>query len=269
MKRIAIHSVPRSGSTWLGEIFNSHPSVNYNYQPLFSYAFKGYLTPHSELNDIVSFYEKIAQSDDEFINQSEARNGNKLPIFKKEHKYNTVVYKEVRYHNIIRNLLLKDEQIIIIGLIRNPIATIHSWLKAPREFRKDLGWDENLEWRFAPKKNMNKPEEYNGFEKWKETTFLFEKLQTEFPERFKIIVYNNLLKNTISEVKEMFNFCGLPMHKNTLQFLESSMSHNNINSYSVFKVKKDDKKWVDNLSPDIIESITKELKGSSLEKYLT
>lgn len=40
MHKIAIHSVPRSGSTWLGEILNSSANVKYCFQPLFSYKFK-------------------------------------------------------------------------------------------------------------------------------------------------------------------------------------------------------------------------------------
>ena len=43
MKRIAIHSVPRSGSSWLGQILNSSLKVCFRFQPLFSYAFKDYL----------------------------------------------------------------------------------------------------------------------------------------------------------------------------------------------------------------------------------
>ena len=59
MQRIAIHSVPRSGSTWLGQIFNSSSLVIYKYQPLFSYAFKGRLSPQSTNNKIVQFFDEI------------------------------------------------------------------------------------------------------------------------------------------------------------------------------------------------------------------
>ena len=52
MKLIAIHSMPRSGSTWLGSIIDSHPHICYKHQPLFSYCLKGYL-------DETSDYEKI------------------------------------------------------------------------------------------------------------------------------------------------------------------------------------------------------------------
>ena len=45
--KVAIHGVPRSGTTWLGSIFDSSPNVIYRNQPLFSYAFKSYLSEHS------------------------------------------------------------------------------------------------------------------------------------------------------------------------------------------------------------------------------
>ena len=61
MKRIAIHSVPRSGSSWLGQILNSSPKVCFRFQPLFSYAFKDYLNEKSSQEDIMTFFEQIAK----------------------------------------------------------------------------------------------------------------------------------------------------------------------------------------------------------------
>ena len=74
MNKIAIHSVPRSGSTWLGSIFDSCPNVKYALQPLFSYAYKDYLSLNSTSEDIQSFFEELKVSDDDFINQIEAKN---------------------------------------------------------------------------------------------------------------------------------------------------------------------------------------------------
>ena len=50
MKRIGLHGVPRSGTSWLGNIFNSSPDLTYKHQPLYSYAFKNYL------NNIFIYY---------------------------------------------------------------------------------------------------------------------------------------------------------------------------------------------------------------------
>ena len=40
MRHLALFGCPRSGTSWLGQIFNSAPDVAYRYQPLFSYEFK-------------------------------------------------------------------------------------------------------------------------------------------------------------------------------------------------------------------------------------
>lgn len=153
--RIAIHSVPRSGSTWLGAIFDSHPNVKYAYQPLFSYAFKNYLNADATKQNILSFFQKLEESDDAFINQDETKKAGIVPEFNKM-AINAIAYKEVRYHHILENALRVDSELKVVGLIRNPMATIYSWYKAPKEFRPDLGWKLNDEWRFAPKKMMEK-----------------------------------------------------------------------------------------------------------------
>lgn len=268
MNKIAIHSVPRSGSTWLGEIFNSHPEVIYKYQPLFSYAFKDRLTPYSSIEDINLFFEEIAESDDDFLNQSEARENGKMPIFKKNSKKKYTIYKEVRYNHILENLLQKDKNIRIVGLIRNPMAVIYSWLNAPKEFRKELGWVESEEWRFANKKNLNKPEEYNGFEKWKEVANLFIRLEKTYPEQFKIISYSELLKDTLKVVSEAFSFCDIPLTDETMQFINKSKTTENIDPYSVYKTKEIDNSWQNGLDFKIASMINEDLKGTILEKYL-
>mgnify|MGYP006176305227 CR=1 FL=1 len=268
MKRIAIHSTPRSGSTWLGQIFNSNPKVKYAFQPLFSFELKGYLNENSSLETIQDFFLKLLHTKDDFINQTEGIKKGILPNFFKTNDVSHIVYKEVRYHYVIENLLLKDENIKIIGLVRNPLAVIASWLKAPREFRKDLGWLENEEWQYATLKNQNKIEEYNGFEKWKEVTNLFLKLEQEFPNQFLLVDYNDLLLDTKSCVKKMFAFCELEYTSETENFILQTKEINNEDAYSVFKTKKIDNDWENSLNLEIVEVIIKDLKNTPLEKFL-
>ena len=54
-KTIALFGVPRSGTSWLGQIFDSCPDVIYKYQPLFSYAFKNRLNMQSSFDEISNF----------------------------------------------------------------------------------------------------------------------------------------------------------------------------------------------------------------------
>lgn len=267
MQKIAIHSVPRSGSTWLGNIFNSHPNVSFKYQPLFSYAFKDYLSSESDLEKINRFFKEIMKSDDDFINQKEGVEKGIIPFFEKHERSTHACYKEVRYHHILENLLEKDKTIKIVLLVRNPLAVLYSWYKAPKEFRKEKGWMFDEEWLDAPKKNLNKPEEFNGYTKWKEATSLFLYLKTTYPNQVHVISYTNLINNTVNETEELFRFTNLEMSEQTLTFINSSTSKNHSDAYSVYKKKINDNNW-EALPSYIISYINNDLKNTDLEQFL-
>ncbi len=265
--KIAIHSVPRSGSTWLGSIFNSCPQVIYKYQPLFSYAMKGFLNQNSSAQDIHDFFQKLSTMEDDFMDQLADKEKGNVPNFEKNNA-DVVVYKEVRYHHILHNMLKNDSDVKVIGLVRNPMATISSWLNAPREFRADEGWKVDDEWRWAPKKNQNKIEEFNGFEKWKEVALLFEKLSKQYPQRFYLLNYDDLLNNTLQQVQSLFDFAGIVMTPQTEDFLKKSRSVSVNDAYGVYKKKTADDQWKNKLPESIVETIKTDLKDSILQKYL-
>lgn len=267
MSHLILHSVPRSGSTWLGSIFDSHPKVNYKYQPLFSYAFKGSLNENSTIEDIEAFFNEIAWSNDDFINQSKEKKEGIIPDFAKAYPATHVCYKEVRYHHILKNLITQDKNVKAVLLIRNPLAVLHSWYLAPKEFKKELGWNFDEEWLNAPKKNLDKPEEFNGFNKWKEAAFLFLELKDKFPNQVRIVEYKNLLTNPVEITKSLFEFVGLDYVKQTEDFLERISTTNQRDAYSVYKIKKEDKAWK-NLPKHIIDYIEKDLKNTKLEQFL-
>lgn len=257
MKRIAIHSVPRSGSTWLGSIFDAHPNVIYKLQPLFSYALKGYLNPESSMQEIDDFFSQLEVIEDSFMDQIEAKSKGNIPTFEKK-KPDFVVYKEVRYHHVIKNLLEKDKEIKVVGIIRNPLGVISSWLRAPKEFRADKGWDIDEEWQYAPKKNMNKPEEFNGYEKWKEVLWLFEELLIQYSTRFYLLNYDDLLNDPQVSIRNLFSFCEIEMKKEVVEFIDKSTSHHHQDSYSVYKTKKRDDAWKQDLPLNIQNEILKD-----------
>lgn len=265
--KVAVHGVPRSGTSWIGEILNSSPNSAYRYQPLFSYAHKDYLCNSSSKDDIDLFFKRLLNCDDPFTNQSDKRAIGDFPTFYKE-QITHVIYKEVRYMNILFNLMRRTEDVLLVAVMRNPLSVINSWLRAPREFRKDLGWSEMEEWRYATKKNLNRPEEFNGYEKWKEAANIFTYLKRQYPNRVYILKYNKVLKMVIDETKNLFNFCSLKFTKATDDFLKSSISRDNKDAYSVFRLKPNDEKWKTQLPPAIAEKILDDLKGTLLEEYV-
>lgn len=268
-KKVAIFSAPRSGSSWVGQIFNSHPNVAYRYQPLFSYAFKDRLNVNSDSDEINSFFKDLYTTKDEFVLQiNDASLSGKNPVFRKSQKATHVIFKEVRYLHLVENLLRTDPDIRIIGIVRNPMAVINSWIESPKEFRKDLGWEVSKEWRSGSLKNQNRIEEYFGFEKWKESTEKFLQLSEDFPDRFYLQIYDELLNNVSQCVSKAFSFVGLEMSESTELFMVESRSKNDGETYGVYKNHKADDGWKKTLDKQIVKEIEADLKGTALQQFL-
>jgi hypothetical protein len=233
VKKIAIHGLPRSGTTWLGCILDSNPNIKYAYQPLFSYALKGFLNPESDSGQIQNFFDKLAQTKDPFINQQQAKESELVPDFHKNSPPEAVVYKEVRYHHILSNLFAQDPKVFGIFIIRNPIDVLNSWINAPKEF--DPTWDILKEWQFAPSKNDGKEEEFYGFEKWLEATKIFLALQEKYPHRVFCISYEALKERPAETTRDLFAKLGLDFNPQTEHFLQESQSLTNPSAYSVYR----------------------------------
>lgn len=265
--RVAVHGAPRSGTTWLGEIINSSPQVIYKFQPLFSWCMKHCaLQKDSSADSIRRFFDTLAATDDEFLDQVQRRQNGVFPAFAKETPTH-VAYKEVRYHYVLPNLVEQSDTRVVL-LVRSPMAVINSWLRAPREFRRDLGWKEEEEWRHAPHKNQQREEEYNGFERWKEVVRMFTRLATDHPDRVLLIEYRDLLDQTLPCVTRLFEFLNLELGEQTRAFVQESQNREDDNPYSVFRKNQTDERWKSELQPDIVSEIKADLKGTDLERFL-
>ncbi len=266
MHRIAIHSVPRSGSSWLGQIFNSSPTVVYKYQPLFSYAFKGALSPHSSRGEILQFFEAIAARSDDFLDQTEAVRSGIYPQFEKSEPRTHIVYKEVRYHHLLDNLLSQDESLRVVGLVRNPLAVLASWKQAPKEFKPE--WDFLAEWRGAPSKNQGRPEEFYGFDKWLEVAESFRALAARFPDQFRLIRYHELLTEPAATVQSLFDWCEIPWNSQTEEFLQTSRGEDRRDTYSVYNSKQSDDAWRNELADEIIREVRQVIDARSMVDFM-
>lgn len=265
MKKIAIFGVPRSGTSWLSQIFNSHPDVALRFQPLFSFEHKERLTPNASLVDIDSFFHEILNSSDDMaLMKSKVHKG--YPEFQKSDSPEAIVFKETRYLNLIDNLLNKDKDLQVIGIVRNPLATIASWYQAPKEFNSS--WDIFEEWKYAEKKNLGKVEEFYGFSKWLEVTKKFIILQNKYPFQFKVIKYSDLNNNTENAVKGMFEFVSLNLSSQTKDFLLQSKSRHDDDPYSVYRSKANDEGWRGILPEEISEEISSQIYKENLQDYL-
>ncbi|MFW6273198.1 MAG: sulfotransferase domain-containing protein, partial [bacterium] len=104
--------------------------------------------------------------------------------------------------------------------------------------------------------------------KWKELTKYFLEIEKKYPQRVKIITYENLTKNTIEEVKNIFDFIGTPIHKQTFEFINQSKTFFNNDTYSTFKGNKNVDDWKSELSQSIIDKIHSELEGTEFKQFI-
>lgn len=263
MKTLAIFGAPRSGTSWLGQLFNSSPHVIYRFQPLFSYAFKGRLTAHSSREEINKFYVDLSYTKDNFVTQKVNVSGNPGIKFSK-YKPNLLVWKEVRYHHIIDNLL-KNSETKIIGVVRHPCSVIYSWFRAPKEFNSE--WKISEEWLNAQKKNAGRTEEYNGYAKWKELAFQYLHLRNAYPSKFIIVIYERLVENPKHELKKLFTFCNLSWSLQTENFIKESTNTACEDPYGVMRINQDTNSWKSGLQKEIQEAILSDPEFVKLNKF--
>lgn len=263
MEKIAVFGVPRSGTSWLGQIFNSSPNVIYRYQPIFAYSFPGTLSTSSTREDINLFHQKLLKTDDEFVCQKQNISGNKTPQFQKTEGTH-LVWKEVRYLEVIENLI-KNSSTKIICIVRHPCGVIKSWMNAPKEFKKT--WNLSEEWQLAKKKNAGSFD-YYGYEQWMSATQMFFRVQKLYPEQLKIVVYESLLNDTEYIVKELFHFAGLDMTAQTKSFLLESTQIDSEDPYDVFRKNKNGKDWKNKLPAKIIDMILSDARFLKIKSKL-
>ena len=248
MKQIYIHSCPRSGSTWLLSIFDSHPNIKTVYQPLFSYKFKNVLNVNSTKSEYDTFINNLLKTNDDFccMKSDLHTNNKKIDVIEYEKKeINTLLIKHVTHHNLIETFIKLNPDIKIIGLIRDAKSTIYSQITANRENLVD--------WLNGEDKNTS-DEFYFGFNKWIETKNIFYNLKLKYPNNIIIVNYNDLVNNTNIKIQEICNFCDVQFHNNMLNVIKLMNSKNNEYDYSVFKTEDTINKWK-NLSLNIIDYI--------------
>lgn len=266
LKIIGIHSVPRSGSSWLGSLIDSHPNVSYKFQPLFSNKYKGSISELSSKLEIDDFFNTLRlDNNDDFINLKSFKEGNIYPFFSKE-KIKILCYKEVRYHYLLQIFLEKLEDFKFIGIIRNPFEVLFSWYLAPSEFKRDLNWNFQNEWLHAPLKNMNRKEEYNGFAKWLEVSKLFYQLKMKFPDKVLVISYYDLKTKSVEELKKIMSFLGLNISKKQIEYLKKNKKNKiNYDFRSVLNNKQKGENWQEFIDLNIRNDVIKLINESEEE----
>jgi hypothetical protein len=262
---VSIWGPPRSGTTWLGQIFDSHPAVAYRFQPLFSYRFKSAVNAESPAASVRSFLAELLATDDDFVLQSTKRSQGLVPRFEKSSPSSHLAFKEVRYIHLAGHFLATVPESCGVGIIRHPCATINSWLKTPREFLPS--WNRDTEWRDGHSKNLGRIEEYHGFERWQWCARSFLHLAHQYPTRFSLVQYEKLVRSPAAVVSALFARCGLEVATQTMQFLRASQAEEVDHPDSIFRKPDVADRWREELPADICHAIVSECRGTVLEQF--
>ena len=260
-----ISGMPRSGTTWLSQIFASSPDVRLKSCPLFSYEFKNALDESSSAEQWDKLFSALYQTNSEFLDQGHLRKHGLVPSFEEKNEYpGHLIIKSNRFHNLIPHILKLNDQVLFVHIVRHPCATIYSWLSNPREFPAHANQSE--EWRTGNCRKKG-PGEFWGFDDWKQVTTQALRLSEQFPDRHKIIRYEDLVKNTERHASALFQFLQIPYGKQTQAFIELSHSRHDDHKHSVFKDPELKSKWEEKLESSIISECMSEIKGTELEQF--
>ena len=265
---IAIFGMPRSGTSYLGQIIDSSKDVAYRLEPIFSYRLKNKVDENSTREEFKQFFELAYNAaDDEFMNQLDKRKSGIYPIFEKS-ETSILAFKTTRFHQILPSLLelFSEDELRVVCIVRHPAGAISSWLRNPREFPPNIDYRSTHEWRTGNCRKTAK-EEFWGFDDWLNVTSVHINLESRY-RNFKIFQYEDIVINPKQKVKEIFDFCGLSFEEQTLKFLKDSQSDSIDDPYAVFKDPSVINQWKKKLDIDIQNEIIKDVRKSNLERFL-
>lgn len=262
-----ITGMPRSGTSWVGQIVESCPIVRYKMSPLFSYEFKNAVREGASREDWEVVLRGAYDSADEFLNQTYRRRAGEYPVFEdKVDDPPVLVVKFNRFQNLVEEMLDLFPELKMLSVVRHPCGAIHSWLTAPKEFPVDA--DPMAHWRSGAVKKTGYGD-YFGFEDWKRVTRLHLRLQEERPEQFRIERYEDLVAHPLEGTRRIFRFLDLPLGAQTEAFVRRSQTEVVEGDYSVFKKPEVKDRWRTQLQPEIRDAILGELRGTDLEVFLS
>ncbi len=264
-KIILICGMPRSGTSWLGQIINSSPSVAFRMEPLFSYRFKNAINEKSSKADIARFFTEVYRTDDDFIRQNENRSKGIYRSFKKDSRPEFLVIKTTRHHHLLQGYLKSINCIDVISIIRHPCAVINSWINTEREF-KAKGCTIDNDWR-SGRCRKDGDGEFWGFDDWLSVTRQHMELGEKY-SNFNIVLYADLIHKTEHAVKVLFKQLSIPYEGQTAVFLEDCHRRHDDNPYSVFKNTAVENKWKTELNNSIAQEIIKETTASGLGGFI-
>ena len=122
-KVIYIAGVARSGTSWIGQVVNSHPKVRYQFQPLFSYEFRDRINEDSTAEEFKRFFEELFKADSEFLGQKDKIAQGVYPDFKKDSP-DILAFKENRFQSVIAPMMTLNILTILLFSLKHAMILL-------------------------------------------------------------------------------------------------------------------------------------------------
>jgi hypothetical protein len=265
-KIIYITAMPRTGSTWVGQLFAAHPEVRLKYCPLFSYEFRGRCDERSPPGDWRGMFDELYERKSDYLDQEHLRTKGDVPTFDNVNPRPPVMcVKSNRFHTLTRSMVSKLPEITWIALARDPVTTIASWVLNPTEFVEPCTVD--ADWR-SGECRRTRPGEHWGFADWLWVTAMHAELATAHPDRFTQLHYEDLSHAPVEAAKRLLDIAGLSHDPQVLEFARSSQAEHSAQPRSVFKNPRRSASRYDTLPAGIVAAMLAETREAGLERFL-
>ncbi|NNU81782.1 sulfotransferase [Halovulum dunhuangense] len=259
--------MPRSGTTWLSQIFESAPEVLMRLSPNYSYALKNKLDGKSEVEDWRECLRQAVNSNqDPFMTQNWRREKGELEWIEKDFSIiERLFIKDTRFFDLyLRSVeLFKDAKIAFI--IRHPCGHLNSWRKS-KEF--PAGKDFLSHWRDGAGRRSEGPGEYWGFDDWKRAARMFLEAQASRPDQVLVFRYEDLVASPIETTSTLFDFMNLKMSEEVASFLKRSHSRHDSNVFSVFRSPEVAQSWRSELPDEVKIEVMNDIMDTDLARYI-
>lgn len=176
-----------------------------------------------------------------------------------------LVFKETHFPATCDRMVRQSEDVMLIGLIRDPVDALTSWWNVANEFPD--GWAIEHEWLSAHSKNRGRSGHVAGFIGWVTVARTLLNLAADEPQRVKLVTYEALRADPIQSVLSLFAAIDLEMPKQLFNFIASSTSKSDSNPYGVYRADRPVRPRGD-LPAWIADEIRSRTRDAGLHRFL-
>jgi hypothetical protein len=203
------------------------------FQPLHSYSFHGSLSEEADQVAIDDFFATLESSEDPYVHRisftDSSPDGSSNETANKSH----LLFKEVHDFPAIARCVAIDHSVRLIGLVRDPIEVLKSWINTPGEWNSN--WKIKDEWLRAPSKNSEYAGNHFGINQWLSTTRVLLQLRHRYPDRVMVVRYGEIKRKPTLSTNEILEFVGLNPDATVDAFLQQSRAAKSRDKYSVYR----------------------------------